>query len=34
MFGIAEAIGSGRDWNHGASIALNKTGEMPEMPGE
>ena len=33
MFGIAEAIVSERDWNHDASIAMNKTGEMPECQG-
>ena len=34
MFGIADAIVSERDWNHDASIAMNKTGKMPEMSGE
>ncbi len=34
MFGIADAIVSERDWNHDASIAMNKTGKMPEMSEE
>ncbi len=33
MFGMADAIVSERDWNHDASIAMNKTGEMTEVSG-